>query len=236
MSFPYNIYNEEYRDAVNKSNHPFTDTATLNNGILAIPMDAFIDILIYAVGDYMAPFYIAAIDGIQGEEGQALVTIKDSRNTVIGTAMLDRNVDTCYFKQGNSIQAGVFVYNKDVIEQLLGELGDNKTVYTNKQTEIIISQCYVVKPGNLELINGNTRSWTGDVNIIADNGVTFEPDGDGIAVSIYGEEPDTGKALKSINGESFPDGHVWLSAHPDSSLRVIKENIIKHTGDIDYGE
>ena len=244
MSLPHTILNEEYRDMTVKSVYPFLDSATLTNGYLAISERTFIDILIYVSGDFTAPFYISALNGLAGTDDEAQLVISDYNGNEVGFAMLDKNKDTCYIKQGGSIQAGVIVYNKDEMIKLLGELGRSRMVFTSGQTALAAGQCFCMKPGNTLAVAGDDKSWTGDVEILADGGVTFDTRIDSesgdtvVSVNLYGESVVHPNAILSINGIVFPEGHVWLAAHPDSNLRVLTtvEDIeVINKKDIDYG-
>jgi hypothetical protein len=243
MSLPYNIKNEEYRDMVAKSIYPFTDSATLTNGVLAIPPRAFLDILIYPTGDFTAPYYLSAIDGIQGDDGEALLTFSDYTGLTVGIAYININADNCYIKQGGSIQIGVIVYDKAAVTKMLGELGVSRTVFTAAQTTIAAGQCFSVRSDNIVAISNKDEAWTGDIKLKADNGVHFGriPDtgNDAIAIHLYGEAAVKPGSLLTINNTVFPERHVWLAAHTDSKLRVItKAGTIKMMteGDITYGD
>lgn len=244
MGLLYNINNEEYRDVAIKSTYPFASNATMTNGIIAIPISAFLDILIYVVGDVTAPFYISAIDGLQGTDDQALLTISDFDGTEVGTAYLDKTKDMCYIKQGGVVQAGVIVYNTKSMIRLLGDLGRSKTVFTTIQTSLAAGQCFGISPNNITAIKGVDLSYTNDVDIVADGGVQFTTHVDGsgddvLVINLYGESTVQTGALLSINDKTFPDGDVWLAAHPDSTLRTIatgNDIQIAHNQDLTYGQ
>ena len=240
MSLPYNINNEEYRDMTIKSIYPFADNASLTNGIIAIPSQAFLDILVYAVGSFEAPFYISAVDGLQGSDDEALLTISDFNGEAVGTAWLDKTADMCYIKQGGTVQAGVIVYDQTAMIRFLGELGRARTVFTPIQTPIAAGQCFAVFPSDITAIKGQKKTYTGDVDIWADQGATFTLSvDDEVEINLYGESTVHPIAILTINGLSFPGGHVWLAAHPDSALRVIAntgEVQVAHKRDLTYGQ
>lgn len=244
MTLHYNINNEEYRDMTRKSVYPFVDNASLNNGVIVIPYDLFLDLIVYVSGEYTAPFYISAIDGLQGDDDQALLTISDAVSQEVGTAYLDRTTDLCYIKQGTSVQAGVIVYDQDQMIRFLGELGRTRTVFSSLQTPLAAGQCFAIKPADITAVAGESRMWTGDVDIMADKGFHFETyvDGGGddvLVINLYGESPIPPGGLLTINGIAFPEGHVWFAAHPDSNIRtLIDGNDIKIADkrDIGYGE
>jgi len=240
MSLPYNINNEEYRDMTIKSVYPFTDNATLTNGIITIPPRAFLDILVYALGDFEAPFYISAVDGLQGEDNQALLTISDFNGLEVGTAWLDNTAEMCYIKQGGTVQAGVIIYDTEMMTRFMGELGRTKTVFTQVQTPIAVGQCFAIFPSDIAAVKGKEKTYTGDVDIWADQGAMFtiSPD-DEVEINLYGESTVHPNAILTINGLEFPGGHVWFAAHPDSALRVIAgtgEIQVAHKRDLTYGQ
>ena len=244
MSLPYNINNEEYRDMTLKSLYPMADNASMNNGIIAIPHQMFLDLLLYTVGEFTAPYYISSIDGLQGNDDQALLTISDYDGQEAGVAWLDRTADMCYIKQGGTIQAGVIVYNQEIMTRFLGELGRQRTVFTPLQAGLAAGQCFSVKPNNITAIQGDEKTYTGSVDILADQGVNFETyvDGGGddvLVINLYGESTVHPDAVLSINNYKYPEGHVWFAAHPDSALRVLPDGggiQVAHKQDIGYGK
>ena len=244
MSLPYNIYNEEYRDMTARSLYPFIDTASLTNGSIAIPHGAFLDILIYSVGPFTAPYYISAVDGLQGDDNEALLTVSDYEGQEVGAAYLDNTKDMCYVKQGGSIQAGVIVYDTERMTRFMGEVGRGKVVFTPIQTTLAGGQCFAVKASDIAAIAGSEKTLTGEAEIVADLGATFTTYVDGLGddvlvIHLYGESTVHPNALKTINGIGFPEGHAWFASHPDSVVRVITETggvRVAHKRDLTYGE
>lgn len=240
MSIPFNILNEEYRDMTADSLYPFSDSASLTNGLIVVRKSIFLDMTVYAVGDYEAPYHISAMDGSKGDG--AVVEISDVNSSFVCSFLLDGSKDAVFCSQGER-HAGVVVVDPDEALGLIGLVGESRYVFGPSQLELSASACRALKSDDLLAVSSGNDSWSDDVSILAEHGVVFEKKteswGDEVLVHLYGEDPATDGGLLTINHVEFPTGHVWLAAHTDSDIRVVTDRdglVIASKKDFDYGD
>jgi len=215
MIYNNNIQDQEFRDYSAPMLYPFADNAVLgdNKGII-ISSNTFIDILIYTYTDLKLPIYLTRC--IYINETKMQIEFTDSRNILIANTIVDigEGKDSSIITS-NEITAGVLVYDSIEIESLLDATKNVGSVYFGKNLPIIASKCIQYTPKALFSINNKKAS---DIYIRAAKGVKFTKEGDSVLIHLLGEEPVKKPMVYTINGYSYD--HLWLAAHPNSSVKI----------------
>lgn len=221
MGLISNILNMEFRDFVRNSIYPFTDTSDLatTNGTM-LPIDLILDAVLYPLPRHPLPYYMSNIRTIGGN---LLFEVKDASNEVIGLGTYVEGEEAVYLKDDYEAVTGCLLINLDLIDYIK-QLARVQQNFVSTHTTFIPSVCFPIVDNRCVGINVNQNliKAYATINPVAGDNVTITSDN---KVSITVEAPnlnmDLGKPIKTINGISFKNGHVWIMAHEDSSMRVL---------------
>ena len=220
----YTILNNEFRDQTAECRYPFQDLALLvNDQGIKISDEIFLDMLVTSLLDRELPFYLAELDGTFGNETQMKIVIKDKNNRDVCSSLVDPGtdidpIDSAYFYDEQDRLSGVAVFHPANMLSLIRRVKGQRYSFSSKQAPILVERCFVTRVAGLSVVQTDAGSVSGDICVVAANGVHFTLSGDKIYVHLLGEEPLTKQPVKSVN--DIERSHIWLASWPgdDPSL------------------
>lgn len=177
----------EWRNEGERTNYPFTDTATLKSTSgQVIDQDAFYDARLYPVGS-SADLYLSSIIVT---EAIMTITVGNSINASLATGTYDATsgADSVFLNDQYGRPAGVLVSSAAKLQALAGQMGQGTNKFTAAATpfvpSLIIPQPQLGLQGIL-LDDGTLLA--GDVWLIGTDGIVLSLDRGAIRVDVVGD-------------------------------------------------
>jgi hypothetical protein len=215
------LLNENFRDLAATANYPFTEESTLMVQQFPVFANCFLDMMVYPVGSYTLPYYLASFSALD-TAGLLTVTIKDSSGLSIGsftTQPDDSATDCVHIISETGLVVGMVVYTPTELAKLRNQLRGISLELGTEAFELLPSQTPArAVQGTVGIYAADTL-FSQNATLCAAGGFHFTAEAGAYRLDMYGELPTTRMPIKSINGVTAE--HFWLSAHPDSALRVI---------------
>lgn len=174
----------EWRNQQSESKYPFSDNATLTNGVDTIPRSLFADARLFVVGGGSRQFLSQISVGIDS----ATISISDESEAVIATGELEFTAigETIALTDPFGRPAGVLVSTVEQLATLASwAVGDH--VFDLEHTEFTAT---VVAPQPQIGVRGfiaQGKLFAGDVYLVGEQGVFLTLDGEFIRVDIVGD-------------------------------------------------
>jgi len=183
------IFNREFRDVAAAGTYPFTGGSTMAYGRVHLNPALFLDAVVYPYGSFTLPFYVSRLSAEDGD-GSVRVTVSDALRQEIGTATCTQDFDSALIVDQRNSAVGSLTYNPALLQDLAGELQSTFLNLPQNMAELVASTCFRMESEGLIHVDASAGSVTGDVNIVAANGMMFSVDEDSVVhVHLYGEEP-----------------------------------------------
>jgi hypothetical protein len=183
-----NIFNGQFRDVAANATYPFTGDSTLVQDRVSLPSALFLDALVYPLGGVVLPLHLSKL--APTPTGGLSVEVSDNNRLLVGVAELTETEDSALVVDPRGAAAGTITYDPTLVQALLGQL-NGRTVTLAKNVAILAgSTTFVMQSSGLVHVDYPGGSLTGEVDIVAGNGIVFTVSGDGVVrIHLYGEEP-----------------------------------------------
>lgn len=226
----YRVIDREFRDYTAELKYPFSDNAVMGSTAgMMLPAGCFLDMILYIPEKLEPPLFLDSV--LAGSaEGTADLIIRDVYGEEAAVCTVDpENADTAFFRH-KGLEAGCVVYDKQLMRNLVRaarmhpvEFGSNLPVQPGRCFTYRTSYMMGLKDSPAGDRGGTVH--TGDVYIVAANGVNFREDAENpgtFFVDLYGEDLERDKFISSVNGVSRE--HMWFAAHPNSGVKIETES------------
>jgi hypothetical protein len=177
---------DEWRDSNEHRNYPFSDGATLTDGVNEIPQDLFVDARLYPIGAQGRVY----LSNVRFDAPDVTLTISDTEVGVLATATfsLESLPDRVVFGDSLGRPAGLMIPVEAVGLAVFGSFGTGDTPFLVDQAEFAAS---VVVPtpeiGIRGLLLDDGTLFTGDIFLVGEDGIVLTDEGGFIRVDVVGD-------------------------------------------------
>lgn len=167
-------FNNEFRDMAAQANYPFTAESTMDMVDFAVPTAVFVDALLYPVKPHVLPYRIYKLDGLLGNNSNLGLVIVDADLVQVGLVTLIPETDSALMYDSDNRVIGVVTYVNTMLPELKALVGMRRMDVPDDALIFNAGCSFNAGAEGTLYIRTATDVFTGDVNIVAANGIHFE--------------------------------------------------------------